>query len=110
MTRLVELDAEFFRWDVKGVTHIESPTVATLAEAQGVIFDCPKCRTHSIMVGFRDRGVPAHLGTRDSQGKQTLWQVSGGTGLHDLTLTPSIDCTPSNPNCWHGFITGGEIT
>lgn len=110
--RLEDLDAEFFRWDVKGVTHVEIPTVGTLAEAQGVMFDCPVCESsgHSIMVGFRDRGVPPDQGTRDAAGNQTLWTVAGGTGLHDLTLTPSIDCTPSNPACWHGFITNGEIT
>ena len=108
--QLIDLDAEFFRWEERdGKTYL--PEVAALAEAQGVIFDCPVCRSpgHSIMVGFRDRGVPAHLGTRDAAGKQTLWQVAGGTGLHDLTLSPSVDCTPSNPNCWHGFITNGVI-
>lgn len=107
--RLIDLEAEFFRWDVKGVTHIEIPSVATLAEAQGVLFDCPKCRNHSVMVGFRDRGVPPDVGTKDAAGNQTLWHVAGGTGLEDLTLTPSVDCTPSNPNCWHGFITNGEV-
>ncbi len=114
--KLTDLDAEFFRWaEYDGSDGLGKrtciPHVATLAEAQGVIFDCPVCRSpgHSVMVGFRDRGVPAHLGTRDLAGNQTLWQVSG-TGLHDLTLQPSVDCTPSNPKCWHGFVTNGSIT
>ncbi len=51
-------------------------------------------------------------------------------GLHDLTLTPSINCQAEKPEhvealraaglkvgecrtgrmCWHGFITNGEVT
>jgi hypothetical protein len=52
------------------------------------------------------------------------WSMSG-TGLHDLTLSPSVNCQigPAYPEhnlkagecvpgrlCWHGFITNGEVT
>lgn len=32
--------------------------VSTLAEAQGVMFICPKCGGHSILCWFKDRGIP----------------------------------------------------
>lgn len=87
------------------------PKAATLAEAQGVIFDCPVCKNpgHSIQVAFRDRGVLDHHGTRGKDGQPTRWQVVAGTGFEDLTLSPSIDLTPWKPSCWHGHITNGEI-
>lgn len=34
------------------------------------------------------------------------WHMEG-TGLHDLTTTPSI--AVGNPECWHGFITNGLV-
>lgn len=136
--RLTDLDAELVRWEERphpnnyaaegfdcntpeGIAAWEAagrpramqlvmPHVETLAEAQGVMLDCPKCRNHSVIIAFADRGVKDNWGTRSSDGRPTRWQVVGGTGLNDLTLSPSIDCTPSNPNCWHGFITNGEVT
>jgi hypothetical protein len=30
-----------------------------------------------------------------------------GTGLSDLTLSPSVDV--GEPSCWHGFIRNGEV-
>jgi hypothetical protein len=89
------------------VTYI--PQVQTLSEAQGVEFDCPKCTSgHRIAVAFAGRGVLDHQASRDKAGRPTRWQVSG-TSLGDLTLSPSVDCTGSDPNCWHGFVTNGEI-
>lgn len=136
--KLIDLDAEFVRWEDRpnpagraadgfstetaedcarwtaaGCPRQPStylPTVATLAEAQGVVFDCPKCRNHSIMIAFQGRGVLDHQATRASNGRPTRWNVVGGSGLQDLSLSPSIDCTPSNPNCWHGFVTNGVAT
>ena len=84
--------------------------VRSLAEAQAIELECPKCRGHHVLVAFAGRGVLDHQGSRNSAGQPTRWQIVSGTGLSDLTLSPSIDCTPSNPNCWHGFITNGEAT
>lgn len=82
--------------------------VATLDEAQGLRMQCPVCRNHGLAVAFAGRGVLDHHGSHDRDGKPSRWQVSG-TGLDDLTLRPSVDLTsPQRPNCWHGFITGGE--
>lgn len=106
--KLAELDPDLFRFEERdGSTYLHK--VQTVAEAHGVDFECPKCRGHHVMVTFRDRGVPDHLGTRSSDGTPTRWAASGA-GVNDLTLSPSVDCTPSNPNCWHGFITNGEVT
>lgn len=78
------------------------PRVSSLADAQGVLFGCPQCSgpaAHSILVWFRDRGVPAEASPTPR------WAVAG-TSLADLTLSPSINV----PSCWHGFITDGEVT
>lgn len=87
---------------------------ATLAEAQGVLFLCPKCfaknsgsvGTHSVICWFRDRGIPD-----DAEPSPGRWMPSG-TGFHDLTLTPSVDLTERGkaPDEWHGFVTNGEVT
>ena len=84
--------------------------VDTLAEAQGVQFLCPKCfeqnkgraGTHGVICWFRDRGVPDAVFPRPGR-----WAVSG-TGLADLTLSPSVLITTGCQ--WHGFITAGVVT
>jgi hypothetical protein len=88
--------------------------VETLAEAQGIFFRCPKCANgnghghgHYCQVTFAGRGVADTQGCHGKNGEPTRWQVSG-TGLDDLTTTPSIllygGCE------WHGFITNGDAT
>ena len=60
--KLTKLEPQFIRFTSPG----HHSLVGTLNEAQGVKFLCPKCftknggnvGTHSIMVWFRDRGVP----------------------------------------------------
>jgi len=69
---------------------------ATLAEAQGVVFRCPCGGGHVLLVWFADKGVPIHAEPAPR------WQVQG-TGLNDLSLTPSI-CA----SCWHGWVSGGR--
>ena len=80
----------------------------------GIAFDCPKCKTHRLAVMFTnpiDKGLPAE--------GQNLWTITSGDGFANLSLAPSIDATrnapPLAPNlgfrdCWHGFITNGEVT
>ena len=127
--KLRELDPEWVRWEDRYLTaeeekaegvfsnrtdrrHTYIPVVQTLHEAQGIEFDCPKCRdpnrAHRIQVAFHGRGVLEHHGSRNKDGKPTRWHVVGGSSFDDLSLSPSIDCTPSDPNCWHGHITAGE--
>ena len=108
MTKLVDLDpcwvADF---DPEARSHRRGGDL-TIATAQGVIFECPKCGRHSILAWFRGRGVPA-----DALPGPGRWTPSG-SGFHDLTLTPSINLdTPNAPSdsCrWHGWVTGGEAT
>jgi len=84
--------------------------VDNLKDAQGMRIRCPKCdRKHQIVLAFAGRNIPPGLGSRDAQGNATQWQVSG-QGVQDLTLSPSVDCTVSDPECWHGHIVNGEVT
>lgn len=94
--KLTELEASFFV--VKDDTTITD--VPGLEGAQGVMFLEPLKRSTTILVCFSNpRGIaPAH-------GKRTLWEVSG-TGLHDLTINPSIDAV----GVWHGWVKNGEAS
>jgi hypothetical protein len=105
--KLVELEPQFFR--VASPGHYDH--VATQAEAQGVMFLCPKCfaknggnvGTHKLAILFRDRGVPSYVFGQ--------WSASG-TGYADLTLSPSINLeNPDHIGCeWHGFVRSGDAT
>jgi hypothetical protein len=90
-------------------------TVESFGEAQGVWFLCPKCfahnggakGTHCVWVSFAGRGVPDESGSHNNEGKPSRWTATG-TGLHDLTTTPSILLTGGC--AWHGWITNGDVT
>ena len=69
-------------------------------------------RPHAILVPFSNppSGVPVpdNHGCFGRDGKtRPRWTVSG-TGLNNLTIKPSI-AVGKDPECWHGFITNGEI-
>lgn len=112
--KLTELEPTFVRLWQKGWEE-----VATLQEAQGVEFLCPKCfvtnkgsaGTHGVVCWFRNHGVPDDMVPGPGR-----WDVKGGTTLEDLTLQPSI-LLQSNPDpktgeercAWHGFITAGAV-
>lgn len=109
--KLTELDPTFVRATGNG----GHQDVATLAEAQGVLFVCPSCYqrngnsdigVHMVLVWFRDRGVPD-----DAVPKPARWAVSGSS-LDDLTLQPSISLQTDERSRdeWHGFITNGQVT
>ena len=108
---LVDLKPEFLIHEWIDGRQINRHT-DSLAEATGVFLLCPACftrnggpvGTHGLIVTFADRGVPDHLGSHGSKGQPTRWQVRG-SGLHDLTTTPSIDV-----GCWHGYLTDGVCT
>ncbi len=82
------------------------------AEAHGIQFICPLHKDtdgHGTLWAFRDRGVPAGTLSRNKDGVDTRWEVSG-TGYGDLTMKPSL-LVQAAPSCeWHGFITNGEVT
>ena len=76
--------------------------VATVAEADGVMFGCPNCGHHSVLCWFASRPrVPA------SAEPLPRWSAAGAT-VADLTLQPSIQI---NGACdWHGWVTSGDAT
>jgi len=84
----------------------------TAETAQGIVFLCPQCfaknggpvGTHSVMLWFRDRGVPK--GHEPGPGR---WAVEG-RGFEDLTLHPSVDLSKGIPGEWHGWIKNGVAT
>lgn len=113
--RLADLEPQFLQHETRmedGVERRYNRHVETLADASSLFFLCPACfaknggavGTHGIIVTFAGRGVPDDEGSHNSKGKPSRWNVSG-TGLADLTLTPSIDV-----GCWHAYITNGEAT
>jgi Family of unknown function (DUF6527) len=90
---------------------------ADLEGAQLLFLWCPcaylhDSRAHGLVVPFRNprnAPVPEHnfgIVARDKK-TQPRWEMTG-TGLHDLTLTPSVDV--GDPSCWHGHITAGAVT
>lgn len=106
--KLADLEPEFVaRADGDGFHKVE-----TLAEAQGLLFLCPKCYganagpvgTHSVLAWFKGRGVPD-----DAEPGPGRWEPSG-TGFPDLTLNPSVDITGFMSCNWHGWIQNGEAT
>lgn len=109
-------DGEIWSWSPQPITY-SFRHVDTLAEADMIMFSCPACfgtdREHCVMVTFAGRDVPAEAGSRDSTGKPSRWTVAG-TGLNDLSLTPSIALNASadvksNVCRWHGFVGSSGI-
>jgi len=84
--------------------------------AQGVLLYCPCSfgndkHAHGLIVPFANPRnapqCPANFGPSARDGSRPRWTMTG-TGLDDLTLTPSVDV--GEPSCWHGFITNGDVT
>lgn len=107
--KLADLEPELLvAGDNKGNSYRKTDS---LEEAQGVWFQCPACYvrnggpvgTHYVLCWFRDRGVPDNWDPRPGR-----WAPSG-SGLADLTLSPSVHL--SGPGCgWHGFVQAGKVT
>lgn len=120
--KLSELKAQLVRYESRPDGE-HMVTVQALAEAQGVMFLCPKCfaenggsaGTHRVIATFAGRGALDHQGSHDKDGKPTRWQVEG-TGLEDLTLKPSVHIFKAEEavevdTCgWHGWVNNGDAT
>lgn len=92
--------------------------------AQGLFLWCP-CgygkteypleggRPHGLIIPFTNPrnapAVPPEHGphSKNDPTKRPRWTMSG-TGLGDLTLSPSVDV--GTPSCWHGHIQNGSVT
>lgn len=86
-----------------------------LEGADGIFLWCPCAypddqRAHGLIISFANpQGAPPapnDAGSCDRDGVPKRWTMTG-TGLKDLTLSPSVDV--GNPSCWHGFIVNGEV-
>jgi hypothetical protein len=131
MTSLKELEAVFLRREVcqemiettdstKMGDRVYMVEVATLAEADGVEFLCPLCfaknkgkvGTHVVICWFVGK-VPD-----DADPGPGRWTPEG-TGIDDLTLSPSVNLDIHTPEyykehpkaCrWHGWVKNGDAT
>src|SRR5262245_52422657 len=79
MARLTEFEPAFLKLGNGLGWH----TQEELDGANGIIFLCPKCKNHSIIVWFE--GTP-----KDISPGPARWTVVRGSGINNLTLTPSI--------------------
>jgi hypothetical protein len=113
MPTMATLDAEFLKYERDG-DRVFFREVASLAEANGVVFFCPKCfaanggpvGTHSIICWSRSRGVP------DDARPSGRWALDG-TSMDDLTLNADPPSSARSvlllDGCgWHGFVTNGN--
>lgn len=107
--KLRDLEARFLKVESKK----SFSEVDTLAEAQGIIFLCPKCfeahqgkqGTHSVICWFKDRGVPEDLHPWPGR-----W-IPAGTGIDDLTFVgpDAASVFLNGGGCqWHGFVKNGD--
>jgi hypothetical protein len=94
--KLTDLDATF----IKLKSDSSFQRIDSIAEAQGILFVCPKCQSHSVICWFQ--GVPDHVFPKPGR-----W-TPGGTGLEDLTLKPSVFLNSGSGCGWHGFVTNGD--
>lgn len=111
MPTLRELDAWLLK--VESLDPQRHLRVDTLAEADGVMFLCPKCYaenngrvgTHSVICWFVGK-VPDELFPKPGR-----WTPQG-TGLDDLTFVPGSGRSHSvllTSGCnWHGFVANGK--
>lgn len=104
--RLRDLNAVFLRIEKLNVYR----ETTDLAEAQGVVFFCPKCiidlktRNHNILCWFADRGVPDGLDPKPGR-----W-VTSGTTIDDLSfIGPGAGSVPGKCG-WHGFVKNGDAS
>jgi len=108
--KLTDLEAEFLKY----VTEDSFHHVDTLAEADGLLFLCPKCfqqnsgpvGTHSVICWFEGH-VPD-----DAEPKPGRWNPTG-SGIGDLSFVPgrkSHSVLLLGGCGWHGFVTNGDAT
>jgi|GEM_PF-1959475 len=119
MPTLRELDGQFIAYRMESKEEMAARGVAipvdyfqrvdSFAEAHGIHFLCPKAfaknggpvGTHRVQVYFAGSPVPQHLG-KNKDGQTVRWNASG-SGLDDLSLSPSIQ--EQDDVCgWHGFV------
>jgi hypothetical protein len=106
--KLRELDATFAaQASPDGDTFVEQDSIDG---AQGVIFNCPLCQKHSVLCWFNNPRGASVVSDTAAPGPGR-WSAAG-SGIDDLTLTPSVNLDihgEKQTSCrWHGFVTAGE--
>jgi hypothetical protein len=112
-------DAEFYGCVTETSYRRQGPT---LYGAQGLFLWCP-CgfgkqqypihggRPHGLLIPFANpQGAPPAVDAHcpvGSDGKTRQRWTMAGTGLADLSLTPSVDV--GTDHCWHSYITNGAV-
>lgn len=104
---------------MKKLTELSPQWIDEAGVKMGILFTCPHCMTQRLFVPFTKMKVSeqyallAFNGIPEDQlhhiavgNPNQAWQQNG-KGFSELSLTPSVDASPSG--CWHGFITDGEI-
>lgn len=93
--KLADLEAQFLRTTPGGhVPEIE------ITAADGLMFICPKCRTHSVICWMPH--VPQSVSP--TGGRWDMW----GSCVADVSMRPSVHLAST---CgWHGFIGNGEAS
>jgi hypothetical protein len=112
--KLRDLDAKLLKVlpdDREGRKVFDTEAATTLADADGIMFLCPKCYqanggpvgTHVVICWFAGK-VDGSLDPKPGR-----WNP-GGTGIDDLTFVgPGATSVQLVGGCnWHGFVTNGE--
>lgn len=111
MVKLTDLEPQFLKW----TDEHHHRDVQTLAEADGILFVCPKCfeengrerpGVHSVLCWFEGK-VPDSATPGPGRWNPT------GTGYGDLSFVPGAKSNSVlllNGCGWHGFVTNGEVT
>lgn len=115
--KLTDLEPQFIRYEKREDGRQISHFVDNLAQAQGIMFLCPKCfeanhgrvGTHQVICWSRSKGVPDSV--QPGPGRWTLL----GTDYTNLTLgaepNQSRSVLLTGKGCgWHGFVTNGLVT
>lgn len=107
-------EAEFYGNTKKGGGYQRQGS--NIEGAQGLFLWCPCAypddkRAHGLVVPFANpRNAPPvhpdHGPNRPGSKGKPRWHMEG-TSLDDLTISPSV--AVGSPECWHGFITKGEV-
>jgi hypothetical protein len=111
--KLTDLDAKFLKLTVPEEGCSVYRTDALFAEADGIIFLCPKCfdtnngevGTHSVICWFTGK-VPDDLSPKPGR-----WNPQG-TSIDDLTFVgPGAVSVQLLGGCnWHGFVVNGSAS
>jgi hypothetical protein len=93
--------------DSNGTMHFPSYDSASPRKGMGMTFLCPTHLDHRLGVYF-DNPVDGLPPQDKVHGIKYLWTRTGNT-FEDMTVNPSINAHGEVRECWHGYITNGEI-